>query len=136
VSHYIADRNIGYSLPKYHSGKDEKVSVSVTTAELPRPLARRVYDVWCRMLRRAGHPAEVLLVDPTVIEFSCRDTHGSHYARAYEPHVCDDSYLLGQIGLGLIGCCHPDKFSRSWALKLLEKRTRAAEEFLKRHAHD
>ena len=136
VSHRVADRNIGYSLPRYHNGRDEKVSVAVTTAELPRPVAQRVYDIWCRMLRRAGHPDEILRADPTTVEFSCRDNHGSHYAQAYEPHACDDSFLLAEIGRGLIAWCHPEKISRSAALRLLEKRTRAAEDFLKNHARD
>ncbi|MGZ5537143.1 MAG: hypothetical protein ACXWG0_01305, partial [Chthoniobacterales bacterium] len=137
VSHYVADRNIGYSLPQYHKGKEEKVSVTVTTAEIPQALAKRVYEAWRKMLSRAAKSEpELLRVDPTTAEFSCRDSHGSHYARAYEPYECDDSFLLAQLGRGLIGCCHPERYKRAAMLKLVEKRTRDVEDFLKRHAHD
>jgi hypothetical protein len=139
VTHYLADRNIGYSLSKYHDGKDEEVSVAVTTAELPRQLADRVHAAWIRMLLRTRYPDPdefVLRADPTTIEFSCRRNTGALYAKAYEPVECKDSSLLIQLGFSLINYCHTPEDKRAAALKLIEKAAGAVEAYLKQHGRD
>ena len=136
VSFYRADRNIGYSLPKYNDGKDEKVSVAVTTAELPRPVAERIHEAWSKILLRTRYSDDsVIRADPTTIQFSCRGNRGSRYAEAYDAE-CEDSVLLVELGGSLIDYCNAEADKRAAALKVIEKRIRAVETHLKKRGWD
>ena len=107
VSHYVADRNIWASMPEDNDGKQQEIFVAVATVDFPKPLAKRVYDAWHRILLRTRYAEEFALrVDPTVIEFSCMPARGFVYAQAYYPPECKDAALLTDLGTALIEYCH------------------------------
>jgi hypothetical protein len=131
--HTRTDQNIWYSMPQNsEDGKRKRVVVTRHEVSLPPELAGRVCRIWERMLRGVRYPArdpDFEVMDGVTIEFW---RHGM-YGHTSSP-VGDAPRLFVDRGRSVINYCSVPEGQRPKALKDVEEKCRALEQYLDKRA--
>jgi hypothetical protein len=131
--HTRADRNIWYSMPQNsEDGKRKRVAVTRREISMPPELAGRVCRIWERMLRGVRYPAQdpdFEVLDGERIEFW---RHGM-YGQTSSPESGAPK-LFVDLGRTLINYCSAPEEQRPGALRDVEGKCRALEQYLDQKA--
>ncbi len=131
LTYSAADKNIWYSMPENNEEKkQQKVAISVTTIELPKPLATRIYQLWKRMLLRTRYPEEDSGgLDGTKFEFGT----WSFYGETWSPAERKSPLLFIELGESLIAYCKGAPAQRQVTAKEIESKATQLKEYLDKH---
>jgi hypothetical protein len=131
LSHSIGDKSIWYSMPENNDKKkQQKVSISTTTADFPKALGARVHKLWERMLRRTRYPEEPNAgLDGTTYEFAMWCVYGE----TWSPQERKSPLLFIELGDSLIGYCKATPAERPAAAKTIEDKAAQLEKYLDEH---
>jgi hypothetical protein len=126
-----AGESIWYASPENNEAHQQKaVTVTTTTAELPKPLATRIAQMWRRMLLQTHYPEEEATgLDGVVWEFGA----WGRYGETWSPSQRKSPLLLIELGDSLIRYCKAAPAERTAAAKEIEKKAAQLEEYLNKH---
>jgi hypothetical protein len=129
VSCFAAEKNIWYSMPENNEEKEQKeIKVTTSTAEIAKPLARRVHALWKTMLQRTRYFEDAsIYLDGTTFEFSAGGMYGQSRLQ------CPSPTLLADVGHSLIEFSQAPAAERATAEVAVEKAALALEKYLKAH---
>lgn len=140
VTYTSAEKSIWYSMPENNQERKQKdVPVSTKLAELPNPLATRVYKVWERMLRRTRYPQVPHQgLDGTTYEFSFSRVYGditmlTAYGEIWSPSERKSPLLFIELGESLIAYCKAWPAEQSTAAQAIEEKAKQLEKYLDSH---
>lgn len=128
LTYSAADKNIWYSMPENNDKKkQQKVTIAVTSVEFPKPLAKRIYQLWQRMLLRTRYPEQSSLgADGTTFEFGIWCVYGE----TWSPDKRKSPLLFVELGDSLIGYCKAAPAERSAAAKEVEDKATQLDKYL------
>ena len=131
LTYSAADKNIWYSMPENNDKKkQQKVTIAVTSVEFPKPLTKRIYQLWQRMLLRTRYPEQSSRgADGTTFEFGIWCVYGE----TWSPDERKSPLLFVELGDSLIGYCKAAPAERPAAAKEVEDKATQLDKYLDEH---
>ena len=131
LTYSIADKSIWYSMPENNDEKIQKeVAVSVSTVEFPKPLAKRLEQLWARMLQRSRYPdVSNARSDGTTYEFGMCGMYGE----TWSPQERKSPLLFVELGQALVAYCKAAPSDRPSAEESIEKKAAQLTKYLNAH---
>lgn len=129
VTHFVAEKNIWYSMPENNDEKQQKeIKVTTKTTEIPKSLAKRVQGLFLQMLERTRYfQDDRIYVDGTDWEFTAGGMYGESSLQ------CKSTSLLARLGLSLMDYCDSAEHDRKAYLGDIEEAASNLEAYLKAH---
>jgi hypothetical protein len=131
LTYFVPDKNIWYSMPQNNKENQQRdVSVATLTAELPKEVAKRICDVWRRMLQRTRYfEDDSIRVDATTADFCFGDIYG----QTYVPSESGSAAYLLELGHRLVDYSKAPPEKRELAAKSVDVQAKFLDKYLKNH---
>jgi hypothetical protein len=128
---YTADKSIWESMPENNEEKKIRpIIVSVTTAPIPAATARRISEIWEKMLSRTHAPEmKNTGCDGVTIEFATTKARGE----TWTPTERKSPLLLEELGRSLVDYCGVKPDRRGELIKQIEAQMDILDTYLKEH---
>lgn len=131
LTYSVADNSIWLVMPwnNINQKKQQEVSVTATTVELPKPLAKQIYRLWKRMLLRTRYPEDVSNGnDGTTYEFGMWYVYGETWSPDTDKRK--SPLLFVEFGGSLIDYCKASPTDRPAVAKTIKIKADLLQKYL------